>query len=111
MGEWEIKDVEQFEIKLEKKDLPNLENSNIEVSGILLNLTRQHTNSFIELNYSEGHDKKSLTIKINNADETLNWGDEAWNRNTQNEKLPDAVTKELNSTLNQTIKTINYFEN
>lgn len=109
MGTWEIIDVQDYTItllnKFEKKD-----DSEAELIAITLNLTKDHTNSFMMLLYSENTIEKKATIRIKNADETLMWPNSIWTQNIERNAINPSMLKTLETPLNETIKTINFFE-
>lgn len=109
MGTWEIIDVQDYTItllnKFEKKD-----DSEAELIAITLNLTKDHTNSFMMLLYSENTIEKKATIRIKNADETLLWPNSIWTQNIERNAINPSMLKTLETPLNETIKTINFFE-
>lgn len=109
MGTWEIIDVQDYTITLLNK-FEKIVDSEIKIIGVVLNLTTNHTNSFVMLTFSENSVEKIATIPIKDADESLLWPTSIWTRNIQQLAIKPSMVKALEAPLNETIKTINFFE-
>ncbi len=109
MGKWEITSVEDYTITLINM-LEIKVDSKTKIHDITLHLTRQHTDSFIVLSFTANSVAKKATIKINNADESLLWPTSIWTHNIEGHEINHGTLKALELHLNETIKTINFFE-
>lgn len=108
MGIWKVQKISNNTLTL-FKDINDNGDVNMALA-ITLHLTKDHINSFMKLSINHKQETKTATISINDADESLLWPNNIWQQNKEGIKISQAIELSLKPHLNETIKTINFFE-